>query len=277
MDNDLLSRLAELDAAPPGDPSAADREREERLLRTVLSDTEQPCRSAVAAFHRPLVRRVAFTLAGAVAACAALVTVTSGSPAPPARSSPSGSGPLSSAEVATWTSTAGSLDEAAYRKRSSAISWCIRATKKASGEGGPGGISNADVRGSVVSMIVTYYDHPVYCLTGSHGTGIASAIDPVAEVPPDGITLDTQGDRGSGSAQVRYVVGSMGRDVKKITVRDHGHTVHATVEMIRGSLPYGRWTAWWPDSKPNSPLTGTLTLTFTDGRTRTIDAASLTT
>ncbi len=32
------------------------------------------------------------------------------------------------------------------------------------------------------------------------------------------------------------------------------------------SLPYGRWTAWWPESDSHDRLTGTLTLK--DGTTR---------
>jgi hypothetical protein len=103
---------------------------------------------------------------------------------------------------------------------------------------------------------------------------VAVPIGPPVEVPADGVTLDAQGARGSGAARFHYAVGSMGSDVKGITVRDHGRTVHATVRQIR-TLSYGRWTAWWPDSDSHDQLTGTITLTFTDGTTRTVNADSL--
>ncbi len=73
------------------------------------------------------------------------------------------------------------------------------------------------------------------------------------------------------------MVGLAGEDVKAITVRDQGRTVHATVEqMTRSSLPWGRWTAWWPDSEAHDHMTGTLTLTLKNGTKRTINAESLT-
>ncbi|MET9080094.1 hypothetical protein ABZX95_50470 [Streptomyces sp. NPDC004232] len=267
MKRDLFSRLAELDAAPRTEPSAADLDREKRLLRTVLSDTEQPGRPVVAAFRRPFVRRVTFTVAGALAAGAVLLSVT----ADPPRQG--GSGPLPAAEVATWTDTASDVNDAGSTASSSLI-WCLRETKGASGEGGPGELSNVDIRGTIASMIVTRHGHAAYCLAGSDGSGVAMAISPAVAVSADGITLDAQGARGSGSARFHYAVGSMGSGVNEITVRDHGRTVHATVRQIR-TLPYGRWTAWWPDSDPHGLLTGTLTLTLSNGTTRTVNADSL--
>ncbi|MFJ9968595.1 hypothetical protein [Streptomyces avermitilis] len=263
MKHDLLFRLTEFDAAPRTELSAAEVDRKERLLQTVLSDTERSSRSVVAAFRRPLVRRVAFMMAGALAASAALLVVTAD---PPGQG---GSGPLSAAEVATWTGTASDSNDAGF-----SFGWCIKETKRASGEGGPGEISNVDIRGTIASMIVTRHGRAAYCLAGSDGSGVAVAIGPAVEVPGDGVTLDAQGARGSGSARFHYAVGSMGSDVKEITVRDHGRTVHATVRQI-WSLPYGRWTAWWPDSDSHDLLTGTLTLTLNDGTTRTVNADSL--
>lgn len=267
MKHDLLSRLTELDAAPRTGPSTADLDRKERLLRTILSDTEQPSRSVVAAFRRPLVRRIAFTVASALAAGTALLVV----PADPPRRG--GSGPLSAAEVATWTSTAGDVNTASSAK-SSPLVWCLDETKKASGDGGGGDLSNVDIRGTIQSMIVTRHGNAAYCLAGSDGSGVAVAIGPPVEVPANGTTLDAQGVLGSGSARFHYAVGSMGSDVKEIAVRDHGRTVQATVRQVR-TLSYGRWTAWWPDSDSHDQLTGTLTLTLTDGTTRTVTGDSL--
>lgn len=96
------------------------------------------------------------------------------------------------------------------------------------------------------------------------------------------VTGDVLGDNGGGplsSADLASWTGTpsslnaadaVGSDVEKVTVRDHGHTVQATVQD-------GRWTAWWPDGNPDGLLTGTVTLTLTlrDGTTRTVDADAL--
>ena len=133
----------------------------------------------------------------------------------------------------------------------------------------------AAVNGVTCTPSAAGHDDPAYCLSGPDGSGVAMAIDPVSEVPADGITLDTRGSGGNGSARFNYLVGSMGAGVKEITVRNHGHTVHATLEVLRSSLPYGRWTAWWPGGGPTATGT-TLTVTFRDGTIRTVDAASVT-
>ncbi|WP_329454845.1 hypothetical protein [Streptomyces sp. NBC_01497] len=270
MKHDLLSRLTELDAAPRSELSAADLDRKERLLRTVLSDTRPPSKPVVAAFRRPLVRRAAYTMASALAAGGVFLAVTadpSGQGGSAVRADPprhSRSEALSAADIATWTATAGKP------KDRSAFGWCIDQA------GGQAMITNWDRRGSIDSVIVTNHGMAKYCLAGSaDGSGVAVAIPLPDAVPADGIALDTQGARGSGPARFHYAVGSMGSDVKAIVVRDHGRTVHATVQQII-SLPYGRWTAWWPDSDSHDRLTGTLTLTFADGTTRTVKADSLT-
>ncbi|MGQ4436573.1 MULTISPECIES: hypothetical protein [unclassified Streptomyces] len=105
MTNDLLARLADLDAAPRRTSSAQDTDRQETLLRTILDDTERPARSVgTAAFRRPLVRRLSFTAADALAAGLALVAVNGGLPGA------GGSGPLSAPELATCTGTAKTVD-----------------------------------------------------------------------------------------------------------------------------------------------------------------------
>ncbi|MEU6393602.1 hypothetical protein [Streptomyces sp. NPDC046939] len=271
MKTDPFSRLAELDAAPRAELSPAELDRKEQLLAAVLSDTGRPDHAAATTgFRRPLVRRLAYTTAGGLAAGAALVAVTlSAQP-----SAPGGSGPLSSAEVATWTSTA-------HRPKQSdvAFSHCFeKAMDVNAGSGRPGAISNWDRRGTTVSMIVTSNYRSAYCLAGSQGPGMAVPITSKAQdtVSANDITLDAQGALGKGSARFRYAVGLAGQDVKEITVRDQGRTVHATVEqMTTSSLPWSRWTAWWPESEAHDQMTGTLTLTLKDGTKRTINGASL--
>lgn len=262
MNNDLLSRLAELDAAPRTEPSAADIDREERLLRAILSDTEKPGRRAGVAFRRPLVRRLAFTAVGALAAGAAVMAVTVGGGL-----LRGGGGPLSSSELATWTSSPHRLDPASG-EGSAAEKRCLDFTKDFAGAGARPGISNAEIRGSVGSMIITRAGNAVYCLMGSDGSGIGMAVSPVAKLPADQIDLDTYGSRGEGDGLLNYALGSAGSDVEEITLHDRGKTIRALVED-------GRWTAWWPKGHPTGLLTGTFTLTFKDGTTRTIDAAKV--
>lgn len=271
MKTDPFSRLAELDAAPRAELSPAELERKEQLLAIVLSDTGRPSDAVATGLRRPLVRRLAYTTAAGLAAGAALLTVTL-SAQPPA---PGGSGPLSSAEVATWTSTA-------HRPKQSnvAFSHCFdKAMDVNGGSGRPGSILNWDRRGTTVSMIVTSNYRSAYCLAGSQSPGVAVPITSEAEgsVSADDITLDAQGALGKGSARFRYAVGLAGQDVTEITVRDHGRTVHATVEQLtKSSLPWGRWTAWWPDSGAHGQMTGTLTLTLKDGTMRTLSVEALT-
>ncbi|WP_043687064.1 hypothetical protein [Streptomyces xylophagus] len=259
MTNDLLARLADLDAAPRRTPTAQEIDREETLLRSILDDSERPGRSLGAALRRPLVRRLSFTAAGALAAGLALVAVNGGLPGL------GGSGPLSSSELASWTGTPKNVDVAAARA-SAAGKWCLDATD-VNGTGTEPVISNADLRGKVASMIVTRGDQSAYCLAGSDG-GTSMGISAVREQPDGHIKVDTLGARGSGDQELNYVVGWAGSDVRGITVRDHGHTTEA---MIQG----GRFTAWWPHGNPDGLLTGTLTLHLADGSTRTVEGDSL--
>ncbi|WP_405895005.1 hypothetical protein OG272_26160 [Streptomyces sp. NBC_00104] len=258
----LLSRLAPLDAAPRTEPTAAELDREETLLRTILDDTEPARRSVRPASRAPLVRRVSFTLAGALAAGLAVLTATGGLSGLPGVGP---QGPLSSAELASWTGTPRSLDSAGA-EGSAAEKACLDLTKDYGS--GPADVSNADIRGSVASMVVSRGGDAAYCLAASDGNGITMSVSPALDLPADGIELDTYGARGEGSGQVNYAVGSVGSDVEKVTVRDRGHTVHATLQD-------GRWTAWWPEGDRYGLLTGTVTLTFTDGATRTIQSPDL--
>ncbi|MEU1512884.1 hypothetical protein ABZ490_12080 [Streptomyces sp. NPDC005811] len=257
--NDLLTRLAELDAAPRTEPTAAETDREETLLRTVLADTGRPAGNTAAFLRRPLVRRTGLTLAGALVAGTAVVAVTGGLPGL------GGSGPLSSSELASWTGTPKGLDTTAA-KSSPAGKQCLDLTEDM-GTGSPA-VSNADIRGDVASMVVTRGGEAAYCLAGSDGSGVAMAISSVPSLPADGIVLDTYGSRGSDDQEFNYMVGVVGSDVEGVVVHDYGKTARATVDN-------GRMTAWWPDGRPDGLLTGTFTVTFKDGTSHTFSAESL--
>ncbi|BBC34936.1 hypothetical protein SGFS_062300 [Streptomyces graminofaciens] len=259
MNNDVLSRLAELDAAPRTEPSASEIDREETLLRSILRDDTKPGRTIGAAFRRPLVRRLAFTLTGALVAGATAVAAL----AVTTDLLDGGSGPLSSSQLASWTGTPSSLSSAGA-EGDAAVKQCLDATKQSSDGDAPAKISNADIRGTVASMIVTRAGNSTLCLAGSDGSSSTMAVSAPEKVPAKEIALDTLGARGEGSGQVNHVLGWVGSDVEKIVVRDHGHTVQATIEN-------GWWSAWWPQGDPDGLLTGTLTLTFADGTTKTLD------
>ncbi|MEV7427634.1 MULTISPECIES: hypothetical protein [unclassified Streptomyces] len=254
MTNDLFARLAKLDAAPRTEQTAAEIDREESLLRAVVSDTGPA--GPVATVRRPLVRRTAFTLVGGVAAAMAVVAVTGGLRG-------SADGPLSSSELASWTGSPNTLDTSAGRG-SDAEKWCLNALDDSPRTEDSIRVSNADVRGTVASMVVNRGGDAWYCLAASDDSGIAMAIDPVAEhTAADTITLDTLGARGSDDAEFNYALGSVGADVKDVTVRDNGKTVHATLQD-------GRWTAWWPKGSPDGLISDAITLTLKDGSTRTV-------
>ncbi|WP_372346642.1 hypothetical protein [Streptomyces sp. KL116D] len=103
-------------------------------MAIVLSDTDRPSRAVATGFRRPLVRRLAYTTAAGLAAGAALLTVTLSAEPP----EPGGSGPLSSAEVATWTSTSHRP-----KQRSAAFGNCFsKAMDVNKGKGRPGAIFN---------------------------------------------------------------------------------------------------------------------------------------
>ena len=199
-------------------------------------------------------------VAGAVAAGAAVVMLAG-------RLSGSGAaGPLSSADLASWTSTPNTLPTGGAS--SAAVKWCLDDAKGFPGAGATPRISNADIRGKVASMVITQGNDALYCLAGPDGTGMAMGMPPTATVPAGRITIETTGSRGRGAAEFNYALGSAGPDVTKITLHDHGHVVHAT-------LDHGRWTAWWPNGNPDGLLSGNVVLTLTDGTTRTIHSKSL--
>lgn len=229
-------------------------------------------------------RRLAFTLAGALAMGAAAVALmqhgqlqngqTQHGQAQhgqtqhgQAQHGQSGTGPLSSAELASWTSTPTPVDPstdlgATTRK------WCLDRMTDAPGAGEPVTITNADFRGKVTSMIVNRGGNAMLCYVASDTSGLWETIDPAKPVAADAITYDTGGSHGNGAATFNYAEGSAGADVKAITMQNGGRTFQITVQN-------GRWTAWWPGSDGQAGVPGTVTLTLTGGTTRTVSGASL--
>jgi hypothetical protein len=226
----------------------------ERLMRRIDLDT--PSTSPAPPRLR---RRLALTFAAAVTVgAAAAVAVT--------QSHPAAGGPLSDAEVADWTGTPTQLDPATG-KGADAQKWCLDTMKGAPGAGQATTITNADLRGGVASMIVNRGGNAMLCLVGSDHKGMWEVIDPVKSVAPDAITLNTAGAHGNGAAAFSYAEGSVGADVKAITMADGRHTFRVTVSN-------GRWTAWWPGMSQGG-VPGSVTLTLANGTTRTVSGASM--
>ncbi|MFI9269767.1 hypothetical protein ACIGXM_03450 [Kitasatospora sp. NPDC052896] len=224
----------------------------ERLMRRIDLDT--PATSPT----RPrFQRRLAFTLAGALAAGAAVVGVTLHDRA--------NSGPLSSAELSSWTSNPTPVDTSTG-PGATTLKWCLNGMPDA---GGPVTITNADLRGKVTSMVVARGGTVMLCYVASKNSGLSMSIGAVKPVAHDVITYDTGGSHGSGSATFNYAEGLVGADVKAVTMKDAGRTFEVTLDN-------GRWIAWWPGSDhDNGGVPDSVTLTLADGTTRTVTGDSL--
>ncbi|MER7752031.1 hypothetical protein [Kitasatospora sp. NPDC097643] len=255
---DLLGQLplpAERDL-PPGRHAL----HRERLMNRIDLDTSATSTTA-SPTRRParprLRRRLAFTLAGALTAGAAVVGVTLYDRA--------NSGPLSSAELASWTGNPTAVDTSTGRG-ATALKWCLNGMPD---PGGPVTITNADLRGKVTSMVVARGGTVMLCYVASKDSGLAMSIGAVKPVAHDVITYDTGGSHGSGSATFNYAEGLVGADVKAVTMKDAGRTFEVTLDN-------GRWTAWWPGSDDdNGGVPDSVTLTLADGTIRTVTGDSL--
>ncbi|MFB7470438.1 hypothetical protein [Kitasatospora sp. NPDC056184] len=237
----------------------------ERLMRRIDLDTStSTAPTPVPAPAGPrLRRRLAVTLAGAVAvgtAAAVALVATQLSPG-------GGRGPLSSAELASWTEAPTPLTPSTG-PGASAEKWCLDRMTDAPGAGSPTTVTNADLRGKVASMVVNRGGNAMLCYVASNTSGFWELIDPPKTVAPDAVTYDTGGSHGDGDAMFNYAQGSVGADVKAITMQGAGHTFQVTVAN-------GRWTAWWPGNTPYGGRIDTATITLANGTTRTVNGSSL--
>ncbi|MFJ7276740.1 hypothetical protein [Kitasatospora sp. NPDC098663] len=238
----------------------------ERLMRQIDLDTSTPTTAATPvpapAPARPRFRRrLTVTLAGAlVVGTAVAVAVT--------QSSPGGArGPLSSAELASWTGVPTPL-AASTGPGATAEKWCLARMADGPGAGQPVKITNADLRGKVASMIVNRGGNAMLCYVASETSGLWEAIDPVKNVAADAVTYDTGGSHGNGDGRFNYAQGSVGADVRAITMQVAGRTFQVTVAD-------GRWTAWWPGTMSHRAVPDTVTVTLADGTTRIVGGSSL--
>ncbi|WP_217144570.1 hypothetical protein [Streptomyces sp. AC627_RSS907] len=240
-----------MNPAPRQEPTPLEEKRRDDLLDDIRLDTGTSRRTASRPLRGTLLRRVAFTGVGALAAGAAVVALTGGLPL-------SGdAGTFSSAQLASWTPQADRLASATPEGRA-AEAICREST----GAGEQGKISHTDQRGDIASMIVTVPDDAYYCLaTGD--TGLSMVVGPPTEPAATEINLSTLGSRGSGGLRVNYALGAVGDDVTGVTLHEAGSDIVASVLD-------GRWSAWWPKGNPDGTLTGEVTLHYADGHTRQV-------
>jgi hypothetical protein len=226
----------------------------ERLMRQIDLDTPPALPTRPRRRRRLMLPLVGVLAAGAAAAAVVVTHYSQGA-----------SGPLSSAELASWTSTPMPLNPATSRG-ASAEQWCLDRMKDAPGAGAPATITNADFRGQVASMVINRGGNAMFCLVASDTSGMWEVIDPVKTTAADAITFDTGGSHGDGASAFNYAEGSVGASVTAITFHDGGRTFRVTVQDRR-------WTAWWPGATGGVP--STLTLTLANGTTRTVTGDSL--
>jgi hypothetical protein len=263
--------LTQLDAAPAAPLTDAEAARSDALLRAVIADREPARAPRPARSHRA--RYWAFGVAG-VAALAIMATAALHFPhwTPPAPTGPSGStGPLASADLASWTSAPTGLAAGAASVQAPE-KWCLDSMSGAPGASNAGVITNVDQRGSITSMIVSRAGYTMLCIAGPNATGFwevdGDPSEPGPALAPAQLTVESEGAHGQGATGFDYIEGLAGAGVASVSFTSAGRTIDATVAN-------GRWTAWWPDAAATAQLTGTVTITSTDGSTSTVSAAGL--
>jgi hypothetical protein len=263
--NNITNELKNHDAAPERTLTEQERSQSDALLHSVLAD-----RGAAPTRHVPNSKAKTRGWAIAAVGVAAALVVGGVVVAPHLvnrlGTSAAASGPLTTIELADWTSTPTQDVTPAARD------WCLSFTAGGPGAGSATTITNQDQRGQVASMFVNRGGYSMLCIAGPDGTGFweldGSPSDPAPTVASDGITIESAGSHGDGASGFTYVEGYVGSDVKSITITDAGKTFDATVEA-------GRWTAWWPTADPHGTVTGTVTITTTDGTSHTVPGSSL--
>ncbi|MFI6357330.1 hypothetical protein ACIBJF_32870 [Streptomyces sp. NPDC050743] len=255
-EKNLPRLLAALDAAPVRELTEAESARKEHLLRTVMNSAASASQPAAPPRRR---RPLLWVAAGALTAAAAVAVVGQAVLSAPA------SGVLPAAELASWTGTP-SRPSATSPEAVAAEKWCVKALGS-DYAGRSVSYANLDVRGSVTSVVVTDGKTTSYCLTDKAGHGMAEVIGPVKKLAANAIELDSAGAHGEGSTGLNYLEGSVGSDVKAVTLLDGGRTIEATIQN-------NRFTAWWPSADPSGSA-DKVVITLKNGSTRTVTGHSI--
>jgi hypothetical protein len=263
--------LSELDAAPATVLTAAERERSDSLLRAIVADRGPaiPPRARTSRATRGWLVATAGALALVVIGGSVVAShygYFGGHAAPLAAA-----GPLTTVELAGWTSTplAVSADSATVQ---TAEKWCVGSMGAAPAASSPVTFTNLDQRGQITSMFVNRGGYAMLCIAGPGGTGFWELDgDPgiaTKALEPTAINIESAGSHGDGATGFTYAEGRVGSQVASISVTDSGRVFSATVQD-------GRWSAWWPTPDPHGTVTGTVTITATDGSVSTVSGSTL--
>jgi hypothetical protein len=267
--------LRPLDPAPASSLQVHESSRKNALLSEILSSPGLATTPPVGAHAPWRVRSRVRTRLAFASGALALGVATAGAiallPHSSVDTSPvADTGTLSDVSLASWTSSATALP-AGDVTGTRATSWCQNAVQGGGGAG-PLAVVSSDLRGSVSSVILDRDGFSFLCFVGSDSAGLwqilASPDAPSPIAPSAGVTLEATGSSGNGATGYTYAEGTAGSEVKAVTLTDSSRTVSATVEN-------GRWTAWWPTAAPHGALTGSLTVTTTDGSVTTIPSSGL--
>lgn len=274
MTDQTLDLLRNHNAAPVTALSEAEVNRREILLFSVLADaTRRPARP----------RRRGFALAslglGAALAGAAAFGIVAVAPhgmnhSPLSAPLAAGAGPLTAAELTSWTSTPARLTNASSLS-TAAQTWCETQLNGVNGGTGTPTITNLDARGTVASMLYRQSGKIYFCISGGAGAGMWEVGDPAPAtgntLSADGILIDSAGSHGDGALGVTYAFGFVGSDVAKVTINEPG------TAPIAASVQDGYWTAWWPQpsAQAHGGPSGTVSVMTKTGVTRTVSAESI--
>jgi hypothetical protein len=260
--------LRQLDAAPEVALTEAESARRDALLASVLADRE-PTRAPRAA-RSQATRNWVLVGAGALA-IAAVAVATLHLPQGVAPRIPATNGPLPAVALASWTGTPTVLPAGAAAVQVPE-KWCLDSMSSGPGASSIASITNVDQRGSVTSMIVTRAGYTMLCIAGPNSTGFweldGDPADAVPTLAATQLTIESAGGHGVGADGFNYVEGRAGAGVASISLTESGRVFTASVSN-------GRWSAWWPDAAATGELTGSLTITATDGTTSTVPVTSL--
>ena len=260
--------LRQLDAAPDDALSEAESARSEALLASLLAHREPAGAPRTARSHTTRNWVLVGVGAFAVAAVAvATLQITHASPP----SIPAANGPLPGIALASWTGTPTAVPASADSAQAPE-KWCLDSMGSGPAASSVPAITNVDQRGLVTSMIVTRGGYTMLCIAGPNSTGFWELDgNPGDSLPPlaaTQLTIDSAGGHGGGATGFNYVEGRAGASVASISMTESGRTFTAPVSN-------GRWTAWWPDAAATGELTGSLTVTATDGTTSTVAVSTL--
>jgi hypothetical protein len=144
--------------------------------------------------------------------------------------------------------------------------WCSRQL------GGGTTLVNGTHDGTIAEIHATGVKNTL-CVAAVDHDGTTEAVDPLpAGLPVHQVTLDLSGATGNGIADqgIAYATGFTGAGVRSVSIHSGGTTTNAVIQNRR-------WLAWWllPSMLGYKPFKDTATVTYTDGRTSTVNLASL--